>query len=173
MEIALTQTSGLFWRALLAFLALPGLVAFAVPFLLVPRGGHFNVTALSVPVIGTGMLVWCVRDFYVAGRGTLAPWAPPKYLVAVGLYRVSRNPMYVAVLIVLAGFALGFSSVRLWIYAVGVAIAFHVRVVAFEEPWLARTHGYEWLAYQARVPRWFWRSSRMTASEGHDPEQPK
>ena len=35
-----------------------------------------------------------------------------------------------------------------------LCLAFHLRVVLFEEPWLARTHGAAWDAYRARVPRW-------------------
>lgn len=153
------RTSGLFWRALLAFLALPAIVAFLVPWLLVPSAAHFRVGALSVLAVGACLLLWCVRDFYVAGRGTLAPWAPPQHLVTVGLYRVSRNPMYVAVLIILVGWALGSRSIALWLYAAAVALAFHVRVVAYEEAWLTRTFGADWLAYRAHVPRWLGRSS--------------
>ena len=100
------------------------------------------------------MLLWCVRDFYVAGRGTLAPWAPPSRLVVVGLYRFSRNPMYIAVSLVLLGWAIAFWSVPLLIYAGIVIGAFHLRVVFGEEPWLARRHGDEWERYRARVPRW-------------------
>ena len=99
------------------------------------------------------------RDFYVAGQGTLAPWAPPKHLVTVGLYRVSRNPMYLAVLTILIGWAVAFGSVGLGIYAVIVAIAVHLRVVSYEERWLARTFPDEWVAYRARVPRWLGRRS--------------
>ena len=97
---------------------------------------------------------WCVRDFYVAGRGTLAPWAPPRHLVTVGLYRFSRNPMYVAVTFMLIGWAICFASRSLAIYAACVALAFHLRVVFGEEPWLARTHGRAWDEYRAQVPRW-------------------
>lgn len=144
---------GLFWRAVLAFIALPVTVAFLVPLLLRGRG---EPAPIGIPflTVGTGLLLWCVRDFYVAGRGTLAPWAPPRHLVTVGLYRLTRNPMYVAVLLILCGWALTFPSPSLWVYTAGVAVAFHVRVVFFEEPWLARTHGAAWLAYRARVPRW-------------------
>jgi len=58
-------------------------------------------------VLGGGLVVllWCVRDFYVSGRGTLAPWNPPKRLVVVGLYRFTRNPMYIGVLMVVGGWA--------------------------------------------------------------------
>lgn len=146
------------WRALLAFLALPGIVAIAVPAWLAAQGlrhgGPFHVIGLLPLAVGLGLLLWCVRDFYVAGRGTLAPWSPPKHLVTTGLYRYSRNPMYFAVATMLLGWALSFVSLPIAIYAVIVAVAFHLRVVYGEEPWLARTHGAAWNQYCARVPRW-------------------
>ncbi len=149
------RTPGLLWRAIIAFLALPTVVAFLIPWLLRPRRAEFD--ALGFPVVGIGavLLFWCVRDFYVAGRGTLAPWAPPKELVTVGLYRISRNPMYVAVWTIVLGFAIGYRSVALWIYVAVLVVAFHLRVIFFEEPWLARTFGSSWLAYRSDVPRWF------------------
>lgn len=153
----MSQTSGLFWRAFVAFLALPTVVAFVVPGLLRPSDTRFRVSALPLAVAGITMLLWCVRDFYITGRGTLAPWAPPKHLVTIGLYRVSRNPMYVAVLLIIAAWALGFRSVALAFYGAGVAAMFHLRVITYEEPWLARTFGPAWLAYRARVPRWLGR----------------
>lgn len=147
----------LFWRALIAFLALPAVVAFFLPWLLRPRGVRFDLTGLPIVLVGTVLLLWCVRDFYVAGHGTLAPWAPPERLVIVGLYRVSRNPMYVAVLLIVAGQAVAFRSYVLAVYAAVIALAFQVRVLTYEEPWLARTFGTEWLEYRARVPRWLGR----------------
>jgi protein-S-isoprenylcysteine O-methyltransferase Ste14 len=100
-------------------------------------------------------LLWCVGAFYFDGRGTLAPWDPPRSLVVTGVYRLSRNPMYVAVVLVLWGWALGFRSPSLAIYALVVMVAFHLRVVLGEEPWLARKHGARWVQYKAHVPRWF------------------
>lgn len=150
--------NGLLARAVLAFLLLPGTVAFVVPVLLLRRGGSGSFfCALGCIPLGFGvvLLLWCVREFYVAGRGTLAPWAPPRELVVTGLYRCSRNPMYIAVLLVLWGWALGFRSGLLAVYAVVVMLAFHLRVVFYEEPWLARTHGEKWMHYKALVPRWF------------------
>jgi protein-S-isoprenylcysteine O-methyltransferase Ste14 len=149
--------NGLLWRAVLAFLVLPGTFAFLVPLLVLrPAGpGHsFDLLGLIPLSFGAVLLLWCVKDFYVAGKGTLAPWAPPQELVVTGVYRFSRNPMYIAVLLVLCGWALGFRSRSLAIYALVVMLAFHLRVVLAEEPWLARTHGEEWVRYKARVPRW-------------------
>lgn len=109
-----------------------------------------------VPVaLGTFGLLWCARDFYVSGKGTLAPWAPPQELVVVGLYRYSRNPMYVAVTSILVGWAITFASFGLFVYALAVVVAFQLRVVFGEEPWLARTHGAAWQQYTRRVRRWF------------------
>ena len=150
--------SGQLARAVLAFLALPGTVAFLIPWLLAGPGqfGQFVDPRGLVPfVLGSVLLLWCVRDFYVAGRGTLAPWSPPRHLVATGLYRFSRNPMYIAVVLVLWGWALGFRSRAIAVYALLVMLACHLRVILGEEPWLARTHGQEWVRYKARVPRWF------------------
>lgn len=147
----------MFWRALLAFLVLPGTVAFLVPLVVIRPGvnaGAFRASGLIPVVIGSVLLLLCVRDFYVSGKGTLAPWSPPRNLVAVGLYRFSRNPMYVAVIVILCGWALTFPSVALWIYALTLAVVFHLRVVFGEEPWLARTHGEAWVQYRNRVPRW-------------------
>ncbi len=147
-----------FARALFAFIALPGMVAFVIPLWIAPSHPRSRaIHWLGVPVILAGIfiLLWCVRDFYVAGKGTLAPWSPPKNLVIVGLYRVSRNPMYVGVLTILFGWSLWFVSRSLLLYALAFVIGFHVRVVLFEEPWLVRTHGDEFERYKSRVPRWF------------------
>jgi len=149
-----------FLRALLAFLLMPGVVAFLVPALIASHGTlHFNFVGAAVFATGVVVLVWCVVSFYTSGKGTLAPWAPPQRLVVSGLYRFSRNPMYIGVLLILIGWALLFRSTVLAWYAVAIAVAFHLRVVFGEEPWLARTHGEEWLNYKRSVPRWLWRRS--------------
>ncbi len=149
----------MFARALLAFLACPGMVAAIVPIAWLFSTSHVQLahpSGLLPLVVGFVGLLWCVRDFYVSGKGTLAPWAPPAKLVIVGLYRYTRNPMYVAVALILLGWAWSFASRGLFIYAVAVVVAFHLRVVLGEEPWLARTHGNDWEQYSNRVPRWFW-----------------
>ena len=54
----------------------------------------------------------------------------------------------------LAGWAVAYGATALWGYAGLMAVAFHLRVVFGEEPWLARTHGAAWEDYRTRVPRW-------------------
>ena len=149
--------SSLFWKAVFAFVALPGTVAFIVPLavFLPPPPVLLDRLGLVPLLLGVTLLLSTVREFYVAGRGTLAPWSPPDELVTAGLYGFSRNPMYVAVVLVLLGWSALFHSSALLAYAAAVAVAFHLRVVFGEEPWLARTHRGSWSRYAARVPRWF------------------
>jgi protein-S-isoprenylcysteine O-methyltransferase Ste14 len=143
-------------RTLTAFL-MPLTVGFLVPLWLLSTDDAartFHVIGLLPITVGTGLLLWCVRDFHVIGRGTIGPWDPPRHLVVVGPYRWSRNPMYAGVSLVLLGWVTAFRSGELLIYTLIVMSAFQVRVVGFEEPWLARTHGEQWQRYKARVPRW-------------------
>lgn len=147
----------MFARAVVAFLLLPGTVAFLIPISLIRRDLSdlvFHRSGTAPLTVGTFLLLWCVRDFYVSGKGTLAPWSPPRHLVIVGLYRWSRNPMYISVSLILLGWAAAYRSTTLLTYAGIVMIAFYLRVVLVEEPWLARTHGERWRHYKEHVPRW-------------------
>ena len=146
----------MFARALIAFLVMPGIVALAIPLWIGLRnpvsGGMFHLVGLLPLVAGFSLLLWCVYEFYVSGKGTLAPWSPPKYLVTTGLYRRTRNPMYLGVLLMLTGWSLTFWSPVLAIYTGIMMLGFHLRVVYGEEPWLARTHGSRWRPRAAEAP---------------------
>jgi protein-S-isoprenylcysteine O-methyltransferase Ste14 len=144
-------------RAIAAFLALPGIVAFALPIAIGISTGRAvrHAVLAAVPLcLGILLLLWCVREFYVAGRGTLAPWDPPQQLVTTGPYRISRNSMYIGVVTILVGWCVLWGSRTLAIYTVLFLCGFHLRVLLYEEPWAARQFGAQWHAYRARVPRW-------------------
>lgn len=144
-------------KATLAFLLLPGIFAFLNPWAISTldpwRGPGWG---LGFWILGMGMLIllYCVRDFYVIGKGTLAPWSPPKNLVIVGLYRYSRNPMYVGVLLIISGWTLIHSSPLTGLYLVFAACAFHWRVTRYEEVVLSEQFPSEWSNYAENVPRW-------------------
>jgi len=104
--------------------------------------------------LGAFFYFWTVWDFAVAGRGTPAPMDPPKKLVVRGLYRCVRNPMYVAVVSILFGETLVFSSPLLLVYTFLVFLSFHLFVVGYEEPKLRNTFGDAYKAYCDSVPRW-------------------
>ena len=71
-----------------------------------------------------------------------------------GLYRFVRNPIYLGVTGIIVGEAIMFGSLSLTVYAVLVLIGFHLRVILYEEPTLARSFGAEWERYLQAVPRW-------------------
>ncbi len=148
----------LFVKNLIFTFVVPGTVAVYVPFFLFTNGdARFSVAAVAeVILLLTGGAIYfrCVWDFASFGRGTPAPIDPPKHLVVRGLYRHTRNPMYVGVLAVIFGWALMFHSLPLAVYGLCVAACFHLFVVLYEEPHLTRVFGLSYLQYCSRVSRW-------------------
>lgn len=112
------------------------------------RGAGAAAFLLALPVF-VDFLVRFVKE----GLGTPAPIAEPRRLVT-GVFRYCRNPGYVAVVSMIAGQALFFGSAPTLLYAGGVALAFHLFVLLYEEPHLLRKFRAEYEAYCARVPRW-------------------
>jgi protein-S-isoprenylcysteine O-methyltransferase Ste14 len=149
-------------RAVFFTLLMPGTVLILVPWLLLrgqPSSDVWHLDPRSVfgliaMAAGAGVLLYCILDFAVSGRGTLAPVDPPRKLVRVGLYRHVRNPMYLGVILVLVGEAVFFESRVLSFYAAIVALSFHLFVVLYEEPKLRALFGEEYNAYRSAVPRW-------------------
>lgn len=149
-------------RTAFAVLALPGVVAGFLPWW-IHRGeerwplviGHWSYSGALLILPGLLIFGSTVKEFFVRGRGTLAPWDPPRALVAEGLYRYCRNPMYVGVLLLIWGQGLWWRSGEVVGYGYLMALIFHLRVVWYEEPWLARTFPKEWEGYRARVKRWW------------------
>jgi len=151
-------------KNLLFTVLMPGTVGVYVP-MLIARGRPMAspgeiVLGLSVLALGGAIYGWCVWDFATFGRGTPAPIDAPRKLVVRGLYRTTRNPMYLGVLTVIAGWAIVFRAAGLVLYALVVATCFHLFVVLYEEPHLGRVFGREYEEYRARVGRWLPRARR-------------
>jgi protein-S-isoprenylcysteine O-methyltransferase Ste14 len=138
----------------------PGTVAGYVPYLLT-RGSPWQplplaiwCAALPFFAIGLSLYLSCAWRFAIDGLGTPAPIDPPRTLVVRGPYRVTRNPMYVAVLSVIAGEALLARSTTVAAYGGAVFVCFFLFVVLYEEPVLGATFGNAYDAYRGAVPRW-------------------
>src|SRR5687767_820772 len=115
---------------------------------------EWNIAAIVLMVIGGAIMIRCVWDFAWTGRGTPAPYDPPRRLVIAGLYRCVRNPQYIGVVLVILGEAVWFGSLALLAYAAFFAIGYHLFVRFYEEPTLKKLFGEEYLRYCAVVPRW-------------------
>ncbi len=140
----------------------PGIVAGLVPWwILGDKVNAFNqplvfhqYIGILLFMVGAVIMFHCIARFAVEGRGTLSPADPTKKLVVKGLYKFSRNPMYVGVTLILLGEALFFRSVNLWIYVGFVFLAFNLFVWLVEEPRLHRDFGEDYRKYCREVRRW-------------------
>lgn len=153
----------LFLKNVLFTLIVPGSVAVYVPLLLARERSPADGVSIGASSLffaaGAALYAWCVFDFATSGGGTPAPIDAPRRLVVRGPYRVVRNPMYVAVLTVIAGWVVLLRAPVLVAYGAAVAAGFVLFVRLYEEPHLARIFGRDFEAYTARVGRWLprWR----------------
>ena len=152
------RVAGSLIKTLIFTVLVPGTVAGYIPYRLRGPGAH-PAGALAwlgmVPVAaGLAVYLWCAWDFATFGRGTPLPLDAPERLVARGLYRFVRNPMYVGVLLLIFGQALVFASAAILRYGLALAVLFHLFVVLYEEPALRRKFGESYAQYRQTVPRW-------------------
>ena len=125
-----------------------------------PSIGVAHVLALAIAAVGAILALWCIGTFALRGRGTPAPFDPPRQLVVSGPYRIVRNPMYLGAGLALVGAGLFFRSVPLLGYLAAFMASTYLFVHWYEEPALRRTFGSDYEDYCRRVPRWFPRTGR-------------
>jgi protein-S-isoprenylcysteine O-methyltransferase Ste14 len=145
-----------------------GFVLIYLPARLLALSGIVRPTGLGWPQIlgavicagGALIALSCVCAFAFIGKGTPAPFDPPRRLVIRGPYRFVRNPMYFGAALALAGAALFFQSALLFAFVAGFLLVTHLFVVIYEEPTLRRSFGPEYETYCERVHRWWPTASR-------------
>ncbi|MGQ0548960.1 MAG: methyltransferase family protein [Armatimonadota bacterium] len=109
---------------------------------------------LTLVIVGLPVVAQAMVRFVREGLGTPSPTFPTERLVVTGPYRYVRNPIYIGVLSMIVGQALIFGSRAVLVYALCVALAFHLFVVWYEEPTLRLRFGAEYDAYTRGVRRW-------------------
>jgi protein-S-isoprenylcysteine O-methyltransferase Ste14 len=152
-------------RHLLSVLALPLTMTVIVPVWIARRSGvgwQPPATAAEAVAVGCGvaalaigltLFVSSLYWFATRGRGTLAPWDPPRRLVVGGPYRYVRNPMISGVVFVLVGEALVLRSRPHAIWALGFLVVNLVYIPLFEEPQLEQRFGDDYREYKRHVRR--------------------
>jgi protein-S-isoprenylcysteine O-methyltransferase Ste14 len=108
----------------------------------------------------------CIVTFLTKGRGTPAPFDPPREFVASGPYRYIRNPMYVGGTAVMLGAGLVLSSPSIVILALVFFLTMHLFVVLHEEPALAGRFGASYQQYKSAVHRWLIWKPKFNALRG-------
>jgi protein-S-isoprenylcysteine O-methyltransferase Ste14 len=140
-----------------------GFVLVFLPARILSSAGIIQPSTIGVPQVagillggaGAALALACIFTFAIVGRGTPAPFDPPRRLVVRGPYRRLRNPMYAGAGLALAGAALYYQSMALLGYAAVFLIVMHLFVVLYEEPTLRRTFDDEYEAYCRQAGRWW------------------
>jgi protein-S-isoprenylcysteine O-methyltransferase Ste14 len=114
---------------------------------------------LAIGLAGAALAGWCIATFLARGRGTPAPFDPPREFVASGPYRFVRNPMYLGGAGALLGGGLFLGSPAIALLAGAFLLLMHLVVVLYEEPGLVRRFGASYERYRRRVPRWWPRTA--------------
>ena len=157
----------LWLRGLLFTLLVPGVIAVYLPSLII--GSHLRQKGpwqLGWMLVAGGSAIYfrCLLSFLFA-NGTPAIFftrhlqsiigREPPTLVRGDLYRFSRNPMYLGVVLVILGQALLYASGLLAAYCITVFVLFHLVIVFIEEPHLKARDPKSSEQYRCEVPRWF------------------
>ncbi len=147
-------------KSILFLLLVPGLMLGYVPYRVAAADvelfspGVFRYIAFPAWFIGWTIMIWCFWIFLANGRGTPAPFDPPKEPVISGPYRYVRNPMYAGGILALLGWAVWSPSLALIVAPFLFFAATHLFVTIYEEPTLENKFGAAYEEYLQKVPRW-------------------
>ncbi len=117
-----------------------------------PRGVRFAAGAV-VAAIGFGVMAAAVRSFRRTGQDP-KPWVSTPEIISTGVYRITRNPMYVGMALLQAG--IGIARANGWIIALVpvVLAAVYATAVRHEEAYLEEKFGDAYVRYKSSVRRW-------------------
>jgi protein-S-isoprenylcysteine O-methyltransferase Ste14 len=105
-------------------------------------------------LLGGSLTLTCIGLIIVQGRGTPAPFDAPRKFVAIGPYKIIRNPMYAGGLGLLIGFGLYLQSKAILLFSPIWFLMVHAFVILYEEPDLLGKFGAAYQGYCRAVPRW-------------------
>jgi protein-S-isoprenylcysteine O-methyltransferase Ste14 len=155
------KSAWLWLKNLLFTLLVPGFVAGWAPLRWFERRAQWpaqfngrHVAGGALFAIGLAIYLHCLWLFVTRGRGTPAPFDPPKKLVWRGLYKWVRNPMYLGVFTLVASETLFLWSGHVLVYLICLVCIVHLFVVGYEERALRSKFGAMYEDYKRDVPRW-------------------
>jgi len=133
--------------------------------LLIEAGLHFGLpltrilaypwTLVGLLPVALGLIVSVHGSKLFEQLGTtIKPFQEPSRLVVEGAFRYSRNPMYLAMVAILAGVAIVLGSLSPWIVVISFPIVITRRFILAEEAMLSETFGGQYEAYRRTVRRW-------------------
>lgn len=107
----------------------------------------------AIVLTGFLMLLLTARRFHKTGT-TIKPFETSTHLLTTGLYRISRNPIYLGMVVALIGVAMSLGSVTPPLLIPVFALFIQWRFIRAEEAGLDETFGDAYREYRERVRRW-------------------
>lgn len=135
-------------------LLLDGLFPAYVLSVLLPGGAHRLLGAFLIAA-GAALAIPAVLAFRRAGTHA-EPWKPATALVTAGVFRFMRNPMYVGLVLGVAGIAVLTAGDWMLVMTILLAVTLHIGVVRREERYLETKFGDAYRRYCDAVPRYGW-----------------
>ncbi len=136
----------------LSGLLIGGFVSWLFPLAFLPTA--FSIVA-GVLFILAGLAVIAAAFVKMRrARTNVEPWKPTTAIVASGVYGISRNPIYLGMILIYLGASFLFNSFWFLPPLAPVLLLMHYGVIRREEMYLERKFGDEYLNYKNRVGRW-------------------
>ncbi len=136
----------------------------ALPYLFIELGNYFglqtnpttegSIFGMVFIVAGIGVYFYSFHLFVKEGKGTPVPFEPTQYIVTSGIYKYSRNPVYLGYVLVVFGIALLTGALMILLYAAIAGLFIYFYVVYYEEPCLEEKFDEAYMDYKKRVRRW-------------------
>jgi protein-S-isoprenylcysteine O-methyltransferase Ste14 len=136
----------------LTLLILSLLLHFLVP-LFKPIPEPYNFLGLIISIMALVLASAARNEFKKAGT-PLLPSAKSTVLVGRGPFRFTRNPMYMGLSSLLAGFGVFMNSIYIFIAAWIFFLIINIVFIPYEEEDLEKTFGQEYIEYKKKVRRW-------------------
>ena len=133
-------------------LLIGGLVSWFYPSQFLPMGwGRILGIGLSVFGLAVIFIAWLQMR---QAKTSIEPWHPTTAILSSGVFSISRNPIYVAMVLGYVGVVLLFDLLWALPTLVLVLVVMHYGVILREENYLEQKFGEEYLSYKGKVRRW-------------------
>ncbi len=133
---------------------IPALILYFTDYHYIKPDKVFLIPGILLLVSGLFLAVRTMKLFNSVGKGTLAPWNPPKKLVVKGPYCYVRNPMIIGILFILISEYFLLNAVQIFLWAILFFIINNIYFYVFEERQLENNFGEDYRIYKKNVPMW-------------------
>lgn len=113
----------------------------------------YTFSGLLIILIGAILNIWA-WSLFIKDNTTQNPYKTPNKFVLIGIYNISRNPMYLGMLIILIGIAILMGSLITFIFPIIFFVIINWFFIPMEEKNMEIKFGKKYSEYKNKVRRW-------------------